>query len=561
MKRSVFIIAIFLFICGLVPAPAAAQSVRYDAPATSTPGATVEVCASPANGVPCSNFVTTYDFNGNACSNNAQDTPQPNGGCQPGTDNQGRAGFWVATAGNYAYTVCVPASGGGKSCTGPFAASIGGSGAGTLFAGACDGVTDDTAKLNSQLTALSTAGGGTLVFPANKTCLFTSQINIPNNGDSWTDGAGTISSQNPLRLTCSGPGADFELMSTGATVSQIQGSCVLNLQFNAAVAKILFLGMGLAEVDHLSLIDSSTDCANFIFDSNTRINFHDNAVIGTTKSVTSGPYSCNDVLILGGQGTTPGMVAGTSPFQGYGTVIENNFFNQIRRAMLCQIYCNDVKVQNNKVWSQGGSSTTGPFEINCTASCVASGNNLFTGNLMEVVHYAYGINIGAGSLANNFVNNNCYDALEFSTICVRAASSTTVNSVFGGYANGQANIGASDVWTTFIGIDPVWSRANKYVIRTDDFNLLDRGGHLRTSSTAAQTVTDTSPQCTMVSGTCTYTFITAWSVGSHCTGTWNGTGTLTGILKIVSGTTTAVATSSVGTDTAVINMVCAGAPN
>jgi hypothetical protein len=103
-----------------------AQNVRYDAPANQTPGATVQVCASPANGIPCSNFVTTYDFAGNACPNNAQDTPQPNGACQATLDGQGKVGFWIP-AGTYAYTTCVP----GNNCSTPVTFSLGGAGNGS----------------------------------------------------------------------------------------------------------------------------------------------------------------------------------------------------------------------------------------------------------------------------------------------------------------------------------------------------------------------------------------------------------------------------------------------
>lgn len=70
--------------------------------------------------------------------------------------------------------------------------------------------------------------------------------------------------------------------------------------------------------------------------------------------------------------------------------------------------------------------------------------------------------------------------------------------------------------------------------------------------------TDSYPSCTLngTSGTCTANFSETYGVAQKCTGTWNGTGTLTGILKVVGGTSSVVATSSVTSDTAVIQMTC-----
>src|SRR5580704_15150512 len=107
----------------LLSAAAFAQNVRYDAPFpsvtsqfttpflvanTPTTGSPIlHVCNSPANQVPCTNYATTYNSSGAACSNGAQDTPQPQpSNCQSTGDAQGNIGFW-APAGTYDYTVCI----------------------------------------------------------------------------------------------------------------------------------------------------------------------------------------------------------------------------------------------------------------------------------------------------------------------------------------------------------------------------------------------------------------------------------------------------------------------
>lgn len=114
-----------------------AQNVRFDAPfpsissTTSTPylvanvppnSPTLAVCSSPANQVPCTNYVTVFDSTGAACPNGAQDTPQPQpSACQSTGDAEGNIGFWAPT-GQYDYTVCVR-----DQCYGPFTVTLGGS--------------------------------------------------------------------------------------------------------------------------------------------------------------------------------------------------------------------------------------------------------------------------------------------------------------------------------------------------------------------------------------------------------------------------------------------------
>lgn len=66
-------------------------------------------------------------------------------------------------------------------------------------------------------------------------------------------------------------------------------------------------------------------------------------------------------------------------------------------------------------------------------------------------------------------------------------------------------------------------------------------------------------QCTMASGACTaQTLSHTYTIGPYCTGNWSGTGTLTGLLKFPSTTSSVTPTSSVGTDSAQITWTCFG---
>lgn len=65
--------------------------------------------------------------------------------------------------------------------------------------------------------------------------------------------------------------------------------------------------------------------------------------------------------------------------------------------------------------------------------------------------------------------------------------------------------------------------------------------------------------CTMASGTCPSQFLqSGYANPPNCIATWNGTGTLTGILKVPSTSGIATPSSTVGTDTAVVNWACFG---
>ncbi len=134
-----------LLIFALLSIPAFAQNVRFDAQVPSVSSTTttpflvanvppnspiLAVCHSPANAVPCSNYITTYTSLGVACANGSQDTPQPQpSACQPTGDAQGNIGWW-APPGKYDYTVCIANT---TSCFGPYTVTLGGTATGATL--------------------------------------------------------------------------------------------------------------------------------------------------------------------------------------------------------------------------------------------------------------------------------------------------------------------------------------------------------------------------------------------------------------------------------------------
>lgn len=102
-------------------------------PAVSTnvlvfiPGARYDMCAAPANAVPCTNLVTTYTdrAESSSCATNLQTVLAGTTSCVAFADSHGRWGMWLDTAtngGNYEYTIALPDG----TYMGPFAISVSG---------------------------------------------------------------------------------------------------------------------------------------------------------------------------------------------------------------------------------------------------------------------------------------------------------------------------------------------------------------------------------------------------------------------------------------------------
>lgn len=346
----------------------------------------------------------------------------------------------------------------------------------TSYGFTCDGSTDNTSALNTLLSTIVSAGGGTLVFPvtnyANR-CVFNSaEITLPNNADTWTDGAGTISSQPPMRWTCAanGPLQTQQLMSAGATISQIQSACLVDFKFNATDAKLVGLGMGMWEIDHLTFVDTASDCSPFFLLTNTQPYFHDNSFIGSTIS-NGTTHSCNDGIVLGSaSGTQPSK---TLPawFQGYAqSGITHNFFNQIKRAVLWQAAANTIPATFNTVWSQSGCTACGAFEI-----AGAGYGNLIAFNNVEATHYPEMVNV-TGSATSTLVEfNNCSDSSEFATKSFVTVGLDSGTLYIGGYNGTCTHLAAGNLTTNALipNTDGVWNNSMHW---NGFYNLLEQTG-------------------------------------------------------------------------------------
>lgn len=288
---------------------------------------------------------------------------------------------------------------------------------------------DDTAALNAGLTAVYNAGGGTLVMPTG-TCTFSSaQINIPNDGL-------TTPSHPPIRITSYG---NSSMASAAAGVITPNGGSIMNMTFNAATAKIVDLGVGYLEIDHVTLEDTGSDCAPFIFTTNPVSQFYFNEFYGTAF----GTSACNVGIILGGTGSSVGGST-TSEFQGYGTIVFGNFFNQMSTAIRLVNQVNGQNFLYNTVWNRGGTSSGGAFEI--TGGTSDTGNH-FIGNLIEITNYKYGFWFNCTCVNNTLSDNTMFDFSATNTTGYRFESGAQFNRVDDSY-NSNATTPIQDVSNT-----------------------------------------------------------------------------------------------------------------
>lgn len=240
---------------------------------------------------------------------------------------------------------------------------------------ACDDTTDDTTAFNTLLSTVNTAGGGTIL--VGGTCLISSAaISLPNSG-------GTSATQSTIRISGYGNSGD------ASTSPSFLGPSALDLRFNATNGKITTLGLGRLEIDHLTLKDGGSDCATFIYDTATIVSIHDVQFLGTA----SGTSACNDAIVLGGTTTTQNTNNAAAGFLGYGSYLDHNTFDKIRRGVWLKVYAQAVQVTNNN-WHAtcGSSSSAAALEVGYATggSTIGTTNgNIISGNYFEATNYPY----------------------------------------------------------------------------------------------------------------------------------------------------------------------------
>lgn len=339
-----------------------------------------------------------------------------------------------------------------------------------------DGLNDDTSAIRAAMDSLS-GSGGVVLFPAGR-YLVGGQLVIPN------DGASVDTRQPPY--TFQGVGALFD----GRAGEPIGGS-VLDLRYSQG-PKIVTYGLGLLEIEGMTLADFGNDDQAFIYTTNTTLHVHDCGFYGTR----SGVNAQNDAIILGGTNATGvGGDDPNAPFQGYGTVIRDNYFGRIRRMVYGRTFANGVVVHGNTVWGNSGSNLPdgAAIELHGDLDDVTPQVNAgwyVAGNLIEMPHYPYGIKT-SDSQRHAFIANNFYDPTDTTLAYYRFEETGRLNYVVAGFHDDSKTFvddQATGNWRSTV-VNFHQNKESTYAQPVRFLNTLFIGGKVELTSTSVQVLT------------------------------------------------------------------------
>jgi len=304
--------------------------------------------------------------------------------------------------------------------------------------GALPNGSDCTAAVQSAANSLIGIGGE-VNFPIGA-YFIPGKISIVND-------LATPPRQAPIKFT--GEGA---LMSGRGTA--ILGGTILNMTYSGTYGKFVTSGLGLIEMEGLTLVDNSGSSTPFVYTTNTTLHIHDCGFVGSKIGT-----ACNqDATILGGDTQVEGFGGLNDGFQGYGTVIKDNYYSGIRRIVYGRTFANATVIKANTVWTTCGSNLVDGAAIEFDNVAVGATQyctgNVITENLIELPNYSYGIRMGRAA-SNTISHNNMFDATANTKGGVYLAPGATQNIVIDGYTPGTkpALVDSSGLENTHISIN------------------------------------------------------------------------------------------------------------
>jgi len=249
---------------------------------------------------------------------------------------------------------------------------------------------DQTSSIQALLDTIYDRGGGIIQFKAG-TYLVNgvlrpktnyNGLNIPQTPDMVIRGVGSMQSGNGQKPI---------------------GGTILDMRYQGdTIGCFQFRGTGKVSISDITFLKGATSLTNtFIHSTLTTLHIHDCAFLGFSAA------SRNRAIVLGGNTafvSSPDTSAEIG-FQGYGTVIENNYFNWISTGVMLQTYANGIVIKNNNFWNQCG----GFAAIWFSAKNDTNAGNVVRDNLIEMNNYTYGIYLGVNSVSNTISDNNFFD--------------------------------------------------------------------------------------------------------------------------------------------------------
>lgn len=275
--------------------------------------------------------------------------------------------------------------------------------------------TDQTAVVQAELDALYATGGGTLVLPNGTVKVST--LTLLNDG---------ATPPKQPSITLRGQGMHWSGRGTppvGGTTLDLTGTDTHGLLKSNGLGALVAEGVTFRNTNPLV----STP---IIYTTNTTLLIRRCAFVGAK----AGAACDQDAIVLGGPNQIEGGSGWADGFQGYGTVISENFFSGIRRIVVGQAFANAVVVRDNTSWTTCGNPTGAAIEWNGrpTTGTQESAGCVIEGNLIELPNYKYGI---ALKHAASFTvgANNFYDAEAGTDAAVHLDSTCTGNVIREGY--------------------------------------------------------------------------------------------------------------------------------
>jgi len=292
-----------------------------------------------------------------------------------------------------------------------------------MFGAVGDGVTDDTAAIQAALDALTgplgDQVGGRIVF-APKYYLCLGKFVIINDGFAFPK-------QPPISLEGSGPLWSFRVPTRAGTVIDIRGA--------DTHGKIVTTGFGKLDIKNICFRDEAATTTPWIYSTNTTLGIRKNAFYGSTTR--SGVTCDQDVIILGGntQVWAGGLDDG---FQGYGTVIEQNFFDYVRRFVYGRTSANGNVVRDNYGGGECGSNLVAgaciEFDNPAVGATLYTSGNVIADNLIQYGSYPYAVKLGRTE-RNTVRGNNCFDGTVVTLGQLLLGASAQLNFFEAGYGH------------------------------------------------------------------------------------------------------------------------------
>lgn len=188
---------------------------------------------------------------------------------------------------------------------------------------------------------------------------------------------------------------------SGSTTSALNQ--VVSVSATAAATTITFPTVGVSNGTYSNGALTMTYGAPFVHSTNTTLKIRDNSFIGNGAPG-------QDAIVLGGNNASyPDPPDQTSPFNGYGTVIESNSFAYLNRGLYARANANDVTFERNSFVRH----SVGLVAVECDGSqSAASGGYTYgvrvNNNLFEVDSYNPVIKL-TKCQTGTYIANSFYD--------------------------------------------------------------------------------------------------------------------------------------------------------